>query len=1103
MSAALPPDEAERARARGELATSFLVEAGAGTGKTRLLVERLANLVAATDDLSGVVATTFTEKAAAELKSRLRAELGARRRVAVDAREQARFAAALEHFERIQVSTIHGFCARLLRERPVEAGLDPGFSIAQGEALAAIEDDAQAAVLRTFAAQGDRALRDAFASDLTVGNLRELLRRAVAERDVFAEVEPEDLGEAPDLARARAEFSAAAARLLALAQCCRDPEDGAATAVREIARTADRLRGASEEEGERLLLREPVPVKFGRLGNKRNWAPAAALAELRTLAGETFEALERYRARVRVRRSAALREAVRTVLPAYAAECAARSAVDFTELLLRVRDLLRDDAATRRWFQRRFRQILVDEFQDTDPLQAEIVFFLAEDPAAAPAARWDQVAVGPGRLFLVGDPKQSIYRFRRADVEVYERARERIVASGGEVLGITASFRSDPGILEWVNRRFAELIRKPADGRALQPDYRPLLPAPGSVPRGPGVAVLAGPANLAQKGELRQAESAAIAGLVRALVERNGLDVSVRDPDGALRPARYRDVALLFRTTSALPVYEAALRAAAVPFRVVGGKHLYSRAEVKAAVVLFRAVDDPTDAVAVAALLRSPLFGLADRALARHVALGGTFDYRAPPPSRSPRALGRAFALLRELHESRNRRGVARTVEEVLARTRAVELFLVKPGGDQRAANLQKLVDKARAQEEAGVATFRGFAETLAHLEEQEGDETEAALVDDDEDAVQLLTMHKSKGLEFPVVVLADLIADGRKGAPVVVDRGPPARFEFALGSKAFRQLETRGHSEAAELEQEKAQAESIRLLYVAATRARDLLVLPRFARVSRVSGQRLPAGLSAHLAGDPLFEAEPAAEPARVLDAQRFLVANEAPRAFRFALRPVLGRSAEAAGDLFERQSLRQSLIAAFTGDRHRRRIESASAAHAEAPVAARIPGAAARPRGAAGPDFGSFVHQLLERVDFAGRGAELPGLAELLGPRLLLDAAARAEGVRLVRELLDTPLLARLRAAARVSREVPFTVLRGDALLEGAIDVLAEEADGRLLIVDWKTDAVAGAALEQRLLDYRTQAAAYRGAVEQATGRIVAAVVLAFVRAGETREA
>lgn len=804
-------DSDARRRATTELGTTFLVEAGAGTGKTSVLLRRVLTLLrTGRGQLHRIGAITFTEKAATELRVRLHRDIEAALAGPLRDDERRNLYSARTQLESAPISTIHAFCATLLRERPVEARVDPGFTIL---------DEASAHLLRTEAWQEwltqemDRSpdvLKQALRAGLTLEHVQTVGEFLVEHRDCL-HLLPEFL--ASPLPEYRAAMQEARTRLTALRTFCKNPADQALTAIQALAT----LLPASEDEHawERMLLRDfPFHPRVGTQGNWQSPALHEVRAAFRRLAEHHTEA----RSTLMHNMVVALARWLTGFVRAYDAKKQERSGLDFTDLLIRTRDVLAHHLEVRQYFQRKFDYLLVDEFQDTDPLQVEITFFLAEHEPRA--ARWTAVTLRPGKLFAVGDPQQSIYRFRRADLAVYTQARQAI-ARQGEVVFLSSNFRSRAPLLNWLNDTFTRVL---ADAPTDQPVYRALT-AVRTEDTGCEIVLLPVPAELmpAQAGRdvVRHAEARTVAALLKQIVTSPGSTV------WGDRPIRYRDVAILFRTYQAMESYETALQHAGIPHRMVGGRRYTSRPEVAELRTLLRAVACPADTAALVATLRSSVFGFSDEELAQFVIAGGKWSYLSPQvPPRIPSAahFTAAFALLRDLHARHPRCGPATLLYEVYTRTHLLPFFALRPHGSQRVANLLKLIDVAHGLAARGLSTLGAFNQSL---QQHDALEEEPVLPEEQEDTVRLLTIHKAKGLEFPVVILADATGplNSRSNRTGILDR-LSGRLELSAGPRTLT-CTTQGWQKAEAREQERDAAEEQRLRYVAAARARDHLIIP------------------------------------------------------------------------------------------------------------------------------------------------------------------------------------------------------------------------------------------------------------------------------------
>ena len=1105
-------DQDDRDRATTDLGTTFLLEAGAGTGKTRVLVDRYVNCVLdpvrGTGDVRIVAAITFTEKAAGELRQRIREDF---ERLAVqnagDPGRAAVIQGALDALDDAPISTIHGFAGRLLREFPVEAGVDPAF-----EQLDALGSDLERGRLweewLTELATGDPSVgttRRGLSRLLRAGVRLEWLRTlAVGPRGVFGErydldPEPGSLPE-PDLSASLPELLASLERLASFCStACSSADDKGCMAAMALVDAGRELAQPPRDDVDQLAAAFfALPVKATPTapgGVKGNWSQAhGGKDELQTryreAVAEVLAAREAY--------AAFLTTLAVSVADAFsrwaAATQLALGRLDFTDLLGCLRDLLARDFAARAALQARFRYLLVDEFQDTDSLQAEIVFLLCErEPMAED---WREAILEPGKLFVVGDPKQSIYRFRRADIGMYDQVK-RLVAGQPDGTGalevIRQNFRTTPAVVQWVNNVFADVFDEDREeGR--QPGYQwvePFRPqadgARVSVLLGEDYGTAAGAADAA-----RRAEAQALAALLLAMhgEERERWSVQDRTASGAAdteawRPPRWGDVALLFRATTGLETYEQAFREAGVPYRVDGGKAYFARREVDDALLCLRAVDDPSDGPAVYGALHSSFFGFSDDELFLFWAGGGRFDLFAAQPE-AHAAVGAALATLRALHERRAASEPHELAAELVRVARASEfLAATGPGGAQAMANLEKLVDRARAFSGAGGGGLGAFLAWAAEAGDASGEQE--SQVDDDGDVVRLLTIHKAKGLEYPIVILVGgaLTGGGAGGEPIVdrEERRLAIKLKAELPGAPARDLEPQRYTTLKEREKRMEASEARRLLYVAATRARDRLVVSCFGRLTNKDGSAAAVLLGPIAAALP----SPAAIADEYEDGGLLVLPARVP--------PAPDEQDGAPDD--------RDLAGARRGWRERRDAALERAClpapatspsgleHVDEVVSTGGPGApAGRAKALA---LGSAVHRIMELCDL-GDGSSIGRVAGAVAAELerpdLADEAAKLAAV--------CWRAAPVRAAAMagpgaVYRELPIGVLIDDVVVRGAVDLVYLDGD-EWVVVDYKTDRAPEAeALHER---YESQGAAYALAVEAATGGVVREVVLVAAR-------
>ncbi len=1066
----------------------LLLTATAGSGKTSVMAERYVQAAQAEGgDVARILAITFTEKAAGELKARVRARFEA---LGDDERARAT--------EGAWISTIHGFCARLLRTHALVAGLDPRFAVLdERDARRLAEEAVRAALDDLVAAHGDAALeliaayRAAELGEAIVALHGELRSRGEEEPRLPA-ARPADPGprhSALALARAQAAAELEGAR------------DG-----KTIARAREAL-AACAALLDRPLDPLPAPREVEALALPRNGATALAgpgCAAYRT-------ALEAYAAACADAAAVPMHALLDALLQAfgrrYAEAKRAVSALDFEDLELRANRLLRDHEHVRARYAERFQQLLVDEFQDTNPLQLELLERIAGD-----------------RLFAVGDELQSIYGFRHADVQQF-RARRAALAEQGAAKTLATNFRSHPDLLDAFNLAFA-----PRFGAS----FTPLVAGrserdadrAGGTPRVElhvvdrsadwGEAGLVAPGAVAPAPLWRLAEARLLAARVRALI------------DAGRAPG---DVVLLLRATGDLAVYERALVERGVPTYVIGGRGYWSQQQVRDLVAYLGVLANPRNGLALFTLLASPLGGLSSDALVQLSAAARangrdpwwTLTEDAALPDRLAADDRERVLALRDWlpHERRvaPRHGLEALLDRVLARTGYDLALLRMDGGARRLANVRKLMRLAREHEARHGRDLSGFADLVTSLvggADASGDERESEAPVEGEalDAVRVMTIHRAKGLEFPVVCVADLGResppagralvrvgrDGRVGLRLKRLDGAPARP--ALAYKALVEQQQRAEAD-----------EEARLFYVAATRARERLILSGAVRC------------------DPWPESKPGTAPLA------WLGPAFAPDIGRHCAPDATSRGvSEHDGVAVAYSIARPEALAELGPDRVGGRVlspgEDASASGVEevvspapparsvssaavAPVVAlsytslqqharcgyrfylervlRLPptddprqaAAGRRPAAELDPRVrGSLVHAVLEEADLAAErppdAAAVTAAAELSD--VALAPAAADEIAALLAGFHGSPLRTRLANATDLRREQPFslrlTTAEGVEIpLVGVIDVLAQEQDGRTLVVDWKSDRLDPGSSPAQLVaqDYALQRTVY----------------------------
>ncbi|MBI2189046.1 MAG: UvrD-helicase domain-containing protein [Acidobacteria bacterium] len=1152
-------DDEARARIAGALDETLVVEAAAGTGKTTELVRRIVRVIAeGLADVRGVVAVTFTEKAAGELKLRLRQRLEVERQQTADPQAASRLSAAVQNLEEAHVSTIHGFCADLLRERPVEAGVDPIFRVLTEAQARALFNQAFDVWLQRQLEQPSEGVRRSLRrtsrgfrpGEADEDGPIERLRRAAWELTEWRDFRGPWSREPFDRA-------AAVLRVIELVHTCADLSahpsyagDNLFVDTAPARRLSADLRRTNVDdlddlESRLVELRRNRDFRRARKGSGPTYGKGVTRAQVLDARDGLMAALDEFQRHADAELAALLHDELLDCVDEYTRLKTRAGVMDFLDLLLRARDLVRDRADVRAHFQARFTHIFVDEFQDTDPLQAELLLLLASaDPAETD---WERVVPLPGKLFIVGDPKQSIYRFRRADVDTYLRVCAQLTRAGARHLELRKSFRSVPNIQRVVNAAFRPVM----DGNpeTLQADYVPLEQVRPDHAAQPSVVVLPVPEPYAQRFiAARQIERSlpdAVGAYVDWLVKESGWTVTERREAERRVPIQARHICILFRRflsygDDVTRPYVEALEARGIRHLLVGGKTFHDRDEIETLRAALMAIEWPDDQLSVFATLRGGLFAIGDEELLEYYQTSRSFHPFRPPDGLPAHLepIRQALTLVATLHRARNRRPVADTIAALLAETRAHVGLVLRPGGEQALANVLHVAELARQYEMNGGMSFRGFVESL-QAEASVRQPAEAPILEEGSDGVRLMTVHKAKGLEFSVVILADLTA---RLTPYDASRHlDPRRQVCALRIGGWSPADLNDHRDV-ELERERAEGE--RIAYVAATRARDLLVVPAVGDEPYAEGWLAPLNRAMYPAEDvrrqhapargcPMFKSRdtvlrrPDGDPASCLTVcpgehripvdvasglsraatdEEVTVVWWAPDALALGAEPSFGLHRD---DLIVRDvapAILQQRLAEYHAWRDAREEARASSAAPSIDVVTATelalswaPGdigvtietvAADGPR-PGGARFGTLVHALLADAPLDAVQQAIARLADAHG-RVL---GATAEEIASARDaaglVLQHPVL---RDAARAAtgggcyRETPVTWRLPDGrLVEGNVD-LAYTSGDEVVIVDFKTDRELDGSVDR----YRRQVQIYAAAVGAALGRRTRGVLM-----------
>ncbi|MDY6912909.1 MAG: UvrD-helicase domain-containing protein [Planctomycetota bacterium] len=1158
MTRRLQLTPAQHAAAIDRVGDNLALLSGAGCGKTHVLARRFTELLMRSGDeanpLSRFVALTFTDKAALEMSKSVHKLLAEAARGS-KGHDRRRLLGWLEQLPEARISTIHAFCASTLRAYAVEAGLDPAFAVCAEELIQEqmISEAAEQAVLAAVEAEDANVakLLSCIPFNAAVGQVRQLLEmRTLFDFSAF---------ENPAATLARwcklydAERQAAFDRLqndadlrdqlnAVSAAPCGDDNDKLNIYRRERLPIAERIiasRDARTAADFAILGKKP-----GTIGSGKNWGGAASLKHIRREMKDLFTSLGEYG--VYAEQFGELDVQAAEMLSAltylagranelYAATKRRRGLLDFLDLLDHTYKLLAGNAAVRGLLAEQIDQLLIDETQDTNGFQLRLLSLLIfgrEDPPNPP----------DGRLFIVGDGKQSIYRFRGAEVEQFERVCRRLGRNRQETLDV--SFRTHPAGVAFVNHLFEPLMGD---------DYTPISSSRSETPPQPAVEILLAGASddfpIDSAAGATAAQAALTAQRIRQMLDNK--EPLVRDEHGkAWRPVQPGDIAILFARATYSLDYENELARRSVPSYMVAGSGFFQQQEVYDILNALRVIDNPFDDVAFFGVLRSSLFGLDDNAL---MWIAETLKPPYLPklvenPSSAVDGLTEAhretlmFAtgLLLALHREKDAVGIDVLIERLLEETGYSATLLAQFRGKRMLGNVRRLIEQAHSAT-AGLSSLAEFIRRMDEMVISDSSYSQAVVVGETENVVRLMTIHKAKGLEFPVVFIPDLNA-GRKGHKGALLHRDDWRLTYKLKADDADD-ESQGlplsYRLAKRLENADQQAEDIRKLYVAATRHRDHLVFVGadwrtqdggfrasnsylqtldqqlgLAKGLNAGRQSIPYGRDGYELRLLAVQPKPARRRKTTLSPGKQLLADAASGedlARRIiasasggkAAWPLIGPLPVSIG----RAELAVTALADFEHCpmlyrwRYELRIpaeygKTAAAQKAEA-KSAHLPDAAT---------MGTIFHRCMELLDFAQPRAETSLVQQVVGEMDLQEAvdveAVAAELASMLANFRSHKLWPQLVSARCMLRELDFVMDCGAVSLHGQIDLLFQDADGAWRIVDYKSDCISAdrGAIQRHAGRYELQMLVYAIAAGRHLGHPPAEAMLYFLRPAVT---
>ncbi len=1043
----------DRDKVQTVLNVNMVVEAGAGTGKTTLLITRLCLAVLALGvPVEKLVALTFTEKAAAEIKTRLIAAL---HEVLSAARENnpspvltllrehfnvsddtliPRAEAALAHLDRACVGTIHGFCADILKTFPLEAGLSPNAEIDSGRKAAQLFDarwntflDAELGVHAPRAEEWKKVLPEISLPELKEF-ARELCRGKIERYDYFAHASML-AGICLEKAARADDWSVA----FLDGKKPRNAEKALAYAALSLRRTAAFLCGQTVAPTPK-----EEPPSFPSVPPK-GW-DETAFEEARSLVQFSLKTTPE-KQQIFLTAFNLVQTVTQEIRAAYERE----GILSFDDLIVKTRNLLQNDLYVRQLLKEKFDVLFIDEFQDTDPVQGELLLFLAEEKSSS-ALRWQDVILAPGKLFVVGDPKQSIYRFRGADITAYELFTDLILKQGGEKCFLQQNFRSAPDIVETAN---AVCSRAMVQETAFQPSYVSIFPAKPL----PGPAAewlfVQPPQDGALADDFRHNQAERIADWIENNVGRLTL------ANG--KKLAYQDITLLSRASTTSGPYADAFRRRGIPFNVETDKDFYRKQEVNDFLNFLRAVADPLDRTSLAGALRSPLGGFTDEEIYQ-IARRGELSLFAKPQDKK---LADFYGLILSFARRAGRTPLQELLEDVIEETFLPEACCAAYDGERTLASLQRLVRLAEGYAGEAPASLGQFLAEVQDILINEPERLGASSADDALDAVSIMTVHKSKGLGFPVVILADLSKKDSSAA------SQPAGHIFSWqynmhGLRAGKVCDI--NLAFLEEEQKKhGRCEEVRVLYVALTRAKERLLLVADGRkgAEKAAGAFASAGLFPDGATQTLCNGEVSlpviyaayAEPETFIYRHADNVLPSVPTREMSAWKTAYAARKNRYETLLKNPALSPSA-----------RVETPDLLTEEQ---------------RAGAEVGTVCHRamelLLTRKAQGAQNAVRAAAAACAFPAREQDAA------QVLEPFCQSALFKELLSAQTLACEMPFSLAGENGVESGVMDAVLRRADGTIWVVDFKTDRAPDGGADKLLEKYRPQLTVYKRAAEK----------------------
>jgi ATP-dependent helicase/nuclease subunit A len=1071
-------DKKDREKIIKEINRNILVEASAGSGKTSSLIHRMAALIKSGKfKVDEIAAITFTRKAAIELKERFQQKIEDSFRETEDEKEKTYLKEALYNLEQCYLGTIHSFCAHLLRERPIEAGLDPEFTEIDDLDDTLLKEEAWGRYLLNLKIEESTSLIHMEKLGIKPSELADCYKTVCNYSEVkpFFQASPK-----PNLKETIKEiisFSDEASQYIP----DEEPKMGY-DKLQEAVLSVKRMKGFYDyikEDYNKIKLLENFDRDFIKQGNitLNRWTSKEKAKEYRdSVVLELQEkvinpTLQQWREYCYV-------YTIKFVLPAveYYHELRQKaSMLNFQDLLLKTSRLLRDYPEVRQYFQQKYKCLLVDEFQDTDPIQAEIIFYLTGQDVYE--KNWQKLIPRPSSLFVVGDPQQSIYRFRRADIAIYNLVKGLIEKSGGEILKLKTNFRSVHSIGSYLNPIFEELFSS-GQGK-FQAAYSSMQTIREDGPQNfSGVKQLIISKERKKSDTIRQ-DAQSIVRIIRDMI------------DSPSSSATYKDFMILLRYKGGMDIYARALAEYGIPFMVSGYASLNKSHQIKELLKLFRLMRDIENQVLIVAVLRGMFFGFSDDDLYQFKEAGGEFDFYEKIPEKLDIKLrknfDRAFCRLKQFHLWTQNLPPVTAMEKIIIDSGLFSHSCLEGYNLNKCGELYFILEKLRKAEAGEVIGFALMVDQLEKMLEAGVEEELDVLTE--ENTVRIMNLHKAKGLESPVVFLTIPYNATTHEPTYYIERigqEPYGHFLVCRSNaykkgKGKRLTQPKNWEDYCQIEISYNEAEDIRLLYVAATRAQNLLVISSLNHKSNKSNPWL------HLLKNIKEEMNITVPEVKLPEAE---VKEKEKKSLLDNYQEIQKECGQWMKDL-SKSSYCEKKPTDFKDEEKHRKIATVDVG---------------------GTAWGSAVHRIFDYLIKEDPDEQLLSLhAEKALEKQGISLKRKEELVGIVRKFKKSDLYQRLKKAELKYSEVSFTIniepthpLYAEliaakdsrpVILSGTIDLVFKESDG-WVVVDYKTDRPKNVKDYPKLIEvYQKQIAIYSQVWQEITGEKVRQSSIYFV--------